>query len=165
DDVVVTETRGLQNSTVEAQLTLSLSSQPGIRPIDVGAWEFEEILDDRGKSLRNEGKIKVFRGGRPESDPEVGDSLDSVWFTLDRHGRFAGRFGAPLPITPPSPEARRIARLKAKVKVTFALQDITRVVKVQDMRDKGGDAAPFGRAAIRFSSPELKDNSFRLHYV
>jgi hypothetical protein len=163
DDVAVTETRSLKTSFTEAHLTLSLSAQPGTHPIDVGSWEVEEILDDQGGALQ-EGGIRQGRMMRREADPEVGESLDSVWFTLNRHGRFE-KFPMPIPIKPPSPEIRRIARLKLKLRVSFAVEERTRTVKIKDIEDKGMDVADFGEAGIRFSKPEFKDKSFHLHYV
>jgi hypothetical protein len=162
-DVVVTEKRSLGESSTQASLSLSVSAQPGTHPIHIGSWEVEEIQDDRGTSLKEPGPRRpVFRG---EPAPDVGESLDSVWFTLDSSWRYGRQGQEPIPIKPPGPEARRIARLKAKLRVSFAVEEATRIVKVKDIKDKGKESADFGLAKIVFSQPEMKEDGFHLHYA
>ncbi|HXX94753.1 MAG TPA: hypothetical protein VEN81_14060 [Planctomycetota bacterium] len=163
NDLVITENRSLKNSSSQATVNLTLSAQPGTRPIHVGAWEVEEILDDRGASL------VLGEKGRgdfdSESAPDAGESLDSVWFEVDSDSHYRGSGPNPLALKPPAPEARKIARMKLKVKLTFAVEELTRTLKIKEIQEKGTGTADFGLAQITFSQPKQSENSFHLHYL
>jgi hypothetical protein len=161
-DVVLTEHRSLKNSSNQAVLSLSVGAQPGTHPIHVGGLEVEEVVDDRGTSLEQNGKRRAV--GREGPGPEVGESLDSVWFTIDRESRYGGSGINSVWIQPPPREARRIARLKLKLRLSFAVEERTRVVKIKDIQDKGKEVADFGLATITFSQPGFKESEFSLDY-
>jgi hypothetical protein len=158
-DVVVTEQRSLKESSPpQAQVNLTVGCQPGIRPVFVGMCELEEAVDDRGQSLLLEGaplRAARFRG---ESAPDTGEDPNAVWFEADRWSRYGGV--SPVSIKPPSPGARRLARLRLKVRVSFAVREVVRTLDLKDV--KGRTAVELGSAVITVTRAETRDGQFHL---
>jgi hypothetical protein len=160
-DVVVTEQRSFQKSSTHAALHLTVAGQPGTQPIYVGSWEVQEVLDDRGVSLKEEGARQA--AFREESLPALGESLDAVWFGGDRWSRYLGGHEE-VSIQPPSPGARKIARLRLNLRVSFAYQEVMRTVTLDEVKDKGKGTLDFGVVGITVSQPEFKEGTFSLSY-
>jgi hypothetical protein len=160
-DVVVTEQRSLKESSTEAALHLGIAAQPGTQPVFLGAWEVLEAVDDRGVSLKQEGARPA--NLRDEPGPPVGESLDAVWFTADRWARY-GESRDQVPIQPPSPGAKKIARLRLNLRMSFAFQEVKRTLALGDIKEKGKGSIDFGVVGITVSQPELKDGTFSLRF-
>ncbi len=160
-DLVITEQRSLQKSSTQALLQLAVSAQPGTRPLDVSSWDVQELVDDSGVSLRMEGNARP--AFREEAAPDVGESTDAVWFGGDRWSRYGGDLQQ-IPMRPPSPGARKIAKLKASLRASFAAQEVTRSATVAEIKEKGTVTLDFGSASIVVREPELKEGNFGLKY-
>ncbi len=159
-DIVITEQRSLKTASAQANLQVSLAAQPGTHPIDVSPLEVQEITDDTGASLKGEEDARA--AFRSDPVPDVGESPDSVWFRADRWG--GGGETPSLSIVPPSPKARRIARLRVSLRASFAAQELTRVASVAEIKEKGSATLDFGAAGIILSRAEMKEGSFSVSY-
>jgi hypothetical protein len=161
-DVVVTEHRTLKESRTQASLQLKVAAQPGTLPVCVGYWEVQEIVDDRGASLMEKEAVRGRFG--EDAVPAVGESPDAVWFTSGRWARSGDGYHENVTLQPPSPGARRIARLKVSLRATFAFQEVTRTLALSDLRAQGKGRLDFGVAGIAITGAEHKNGSFGLDY-
>jgi hypothetical protein len=160
-DIVITEQRSLQKSSTQAVLHLAVSAQPGTHPLDISSWDVQELSDDSGVSLRMEGNARA--AFREEAAPDVGESADTVWFGGDRWGRFSGDTQM-ISMRPPSPGARKIAKLKASLRASFAAQEVTRTATLAEIKEKATVTLDFGAATIILREPEHKEGNFSLKY-
>ncbi len=156
-DLVVTEQRSLKETSVQAVVHVTLGAQPGTRPVFVGTWEVDEAVDDRGASLKLEEPQRGPRF-RAESVPDAGEDPSAVWFGEDRWSRHAGV--SPIAIKPPSPGARRLAKLRLRLRVSFPVREVARTLEVKDL--KGRASIELGGAAIVVTRAETKEGQFHL---
>lgn len=158
NDVVITESRSASGVQTTATLHLSLSSQPGVQPLYVGPLEVVEAVDDQGRSLKEGAGIAGLAAafGRGEAAPEVGEDLGAVQFGGDEWSRF-GRYQNPS-LRPPEPGAKRIARLKVKTRVGFALRQVSPSLTLKQVAE--GARLELGGATVVILKAEPRQKGF-----
>jgi len=158
-DIVITETRDYTAAKASASIGLVLTGQPGMTVLQAGAWILDEVVDDKGRSLKSDAKAPRF--GNQQPDPEPGESRDSVWFSSrDRdHGMY---YRPDVAITVPEADAVRIAQLKARIRVTFPGREVTETRKVADLKE-GGEIR-IGDAVITIIKAEKQGQQFSVNY-
>jgi hypothetical protein len=163
EDVVITEVRSAGETQTTATVNVALSAQPGTRALFVGPWEVVEAVDDQGRSLKLEaGGVALPGFGREEPDPDVGEDLEAVWFLDDMWGHMMrGDEGAA--IRAPDPGTRRIARLKMKVRVGFALREVSPTLTLKQIAE-GTNSFDLGRGSVTMVKAESSKSGFRLDW-
>ncbi len=119
EDVQVTVRRSLEKLQRSARVTLTMSMQPGSKPLAVGSFQAEEAQDDAGWSLLAS-SVEGGRHYRSSDEFQEGEDPDAV-IMEDRfdHGR---RGGLTVDLNMPAKEAKSIEKLRGRVPVTFPLR-------------------------------------------
>jgi hypothetical protein len=159
EDIVITETRDYNASKGNASIRLVLAGQPEMTSLKAGAWIIDEIVDDKGRSLKSDAKPPRFGNEQPES--ELGESRDSVWFSSRDHDHMM-MVRSQVPIAVPESDAVRIAQLKARIRVTFPGREITKTRKVEEVRESG--EIRIGGAVITILQAEVQGQRFTVRY-
>jgi hypothetical protein len=154
-DITITETRDYQTTKVQANLQLQLTAQPGTKVVRTGRWIIDELVDERGNSL----KLDAPAMGR-EPDLEPGESRTQVSFGPDSYSYSS--FGSMVPFTAPGGDIRKIARLKARIRLTVPGREVVETVKVADL--KNGGEIRIGEAVIVILKAEKQNQNFTLNY-
>ena len=159
-DILITESRDYSGSKGNASISLQLTGQPGLKVLQAGGWIIDEVVDDKDRSLKSDAKPQRF--GNEQPDPEPGESRDSVWFSSrDRDLGMMG-YRSDLPITVPAADAVRIARLKARIRVTFPGREVTEARKVEELKE-GGEIR-IGEAVVTITKAEKQGQQFSVQY-
>lgn len=159
EDIVIHETRDYSGVKGNASIRLALTGPPGMTALQAGGWIIDEIVDDKGRSLKSDAKPPRF--AHEQADLEPGESRDSVWFTSKDRG-YGMHMRPDLPIAVPGPDAVRIALLKARIRVTFAGREVTETKKVEELRE-GGEIR-IGEAVVTFTKVEMQGQQFSVSY-
>ncbi len=160
-DVVLTEVRSLKKGSVTAEVQVAVGSMPGTQPVFVGTWRVEEAVDDKGASLVAEPAGRgAFRRG--ESEPDTGEDPNAVWFVGDR---WSGHESAQtsISIKTPTPGARRLSKLRLKLRVAFAVKEAVKTLAVKGLREKA--VLEIGAGVITVTKTETKDKAFHMSYT
>ncbi len=160
-DLEVTEVRSLKKGSVTALLQVSVGALPGTQPVFIGGWRVEEAVDDKGASrvLEEGGRG---RGLRAESEPDTGEDLNAVWFVGERGwGHGAGQTAVSIKI--PTPGARRLTKLRLKLRVAFAVKEITKTLAVKDLKEKA--VLEMGAGIVTVTKTETKERAFHMNYL
>lgn len=159
EDISISETRDYNSTKANASIRLVLASQPGMTVLQAGGWIIDEIVDDKGRSLKSDAKVPRIATEQPDLEP--GESRDSVWFSSrDRDPMM--HFRSHLQIAVPESDAVRIARLKTRIRVTFPGREVTETRKVTDLRE-GGEIR-IGDAVVTILKAELQGQQFSIRY-
>jgi hypothetical protein len=158
-DVILTEIRSLRETVTQGEIKLQLSAVPGTRPAEIGSWQIEEIVDDQGQSLKSEPANRLNFG--QDEIPEAGESPDGVWFPGGQWSSMEEPFDS-IPFAAPGAAARRLARVRLKIRLSFPVKEVTRQMTLAQLKEKG--SFDFGIGGLEITQVDQKDGVFNLGY-
>lgn len=138
-------TRSLAKTERTASLVFRLGAQPGTRPMNIGSFVLDEVVDDVGWSLA----LGASSGRRGES-AVPGEDPDFVQFRDGRWSRGASWHGMQVGIRPPAKGARTLKLVRARVSLSFPMREVDGRVPVENLVK--GKEITIGAMLIRVKS-------------